>query len=924
MSPLRGQRQHSRYFAPAGSLASSPPNATYQEGARHNYSSPRGRRASGFGSASPNHGPFPYESEPRSYGVPNIEVLGFPHHGNPAGSSFYYCGWDSLATGAFYSSTHTENVLLVGSEGTLDTYLTTENKLTHYGRLENLPGAVLDARTLPDLDEKSAVSMHEDLPLVILTLHGPIIRWNEPYDRTRLIEAEERVMTYQTSVEIYSLRTAKHICTLFRTKPVDLDEPFGSKRFVPPPPQGDLRIEVRSRFLVVTSGISGEVFIFKHGKEPRFQCLAKLWTSIQIPRSYSVSSEPDFPIRCSPKPILSLSLRWLALVPPTSASSINGEIPLVSEDLPRPPGFNSFACPERPVEDCVIDAPDVETLLNRASKYVIKNSRVLGEKSREAWNNYWGPSQQFSSPATQMDIGLPPTDYFPPTHGIGNTHSAPNRDPTLVGVYDLERLAEHAEGVPHQQTLKPLATFPAPLGCSFLSFSPDGRYLMTVSDKGEYQFIWHCFDIANTEASLATRHNHEGVLREVTRFSRNSEANIVDVSWKYPYGEVVAILTAKGTIHVHALPPEATAWPLKSRAHGTRGVAEDDADLDRPLSSDWASSAVSGAKMALGSLSSAARRTRSSSSPGRQPTSLYSSIGSTLGSVASSGSRFVTKGVTSGYGFASDQLAYLRHASDNKIHLPPSHLVSPSPQRIRYPNGAHSGSLIAVIEDGHFTLYTYHIATIASSRKGIPRHRLPIIDTTRAPLRTPLPTIPDALYPPVFATLLDTDPAGAPFPAPEFDDLQLDGANESSPDRRGSAHPIALAKPKARLDQLAAVTKGALISSPRGRRDRDRGQEWRAAAEMSSAAKTRPLYRQPGVRFFVFEEGWEGGGNDRAVREGEDDDFGLEGMDGGGERWVFGGALGRKRRVKVEKVTEVGSGREDREEEGDEGWEEVK
>ncbi|KAL9086621.1 MAG: hypothetical protein Q9165_007064 [Trypethelium subeluteriae] len=893
----------------------------------HTKRGPRGRRASGFTSSSPNHGLFPYESEVRSYGVPNVEVLGFPHHGNPAGSSIYYCGWDSLTTGAFYPSTHTENVLLIGSEGTLDTYLTTESKLTHYGRLENLPGAVIDARILANPDEQSTARTHEDSPFVVLTLHGPIIHWDEPYEQTRLIETEERIMTYQTSVEVYSLQTAKHVCTLYRTKPFNLDEPFGSKRFVPPPPQGDLRIEVRSRFLVVASGISGEVFIFKYGKESQFQCLAKLWTSTQIPPSYSVSSEPDFPIRYYSKPILSLSLRWLALVPPTSTSSINGEVPLVSEDQAKPPGFNSFTCPERPVEDCVIDAPDVETLLNRASKYVIKNSRVLGERSREAWNSYWGPSQQFSSTATQMDIGLPSTEYFPPTHGIGNTHSAPNRDPTLVGVYDLERLAEHAEGVSHHQTLKPLATFPAPLGCSFLSFSPDGRYLMTVSDKGEYQFIWHCFDIVNAEASWTTRYNHEGVLREVARFSRNSEANIVDVSWKCPYGEVLAILTAKGTIHVHALPPEATAWPLKPRARGTKDVPEDDADLDRPLSSDWASSAVSGAKMAFGSISSAARRTRSSSSPSRHPTSLYSSIGSTLGSVASSGSRFVTKGVTSGYGFASDQLAYLRHASDNKIHLPPSHLVSPSAQRIRYLNGARSDSLIAVIEDGHFTLYPYHIATLASSRKGIPPHRLPIIDTARVPIRTPIPTISDALYPPVFGALLDSELGGGavPFPAPDFDNLQLDGANESSPDGRRSANPTALAKPKARLDRLAAVTKGALVvGSPRGRRDRDRGQEWRAAAEMSSSAKTRPLYRQPGVRFFVFEESWEGEGDGTAGGKGEHDEFGLEGMDGGGERWVFGGALGRRRRVKVGKVTEVGSDREDREEEGEEGWEEVK
>ncbi|KAI9663904.1 MAG: hypothetical protein M1821_007394 [Bathelium mastoideum] len=910
MSSLRGQQQqHYRRFDPGGSPASSPPNPASRDRAWHHSVSPRSRRLSSLGSSPPNQYLL-YENEARPFAVPNVEP---PKREAPAGSFSYFCGWGSLPTKDHSPSAQTENFLLVGSEGCLDTYLASDTKLIHHGRLENLPGAVIDARIIPPLAYPSG---NQPEPLVVLTIHGPSLD-PKTHESTIHVEAEGTVTSYRTSVEIYSLQTGEHVCTLFRTRPVDLEEAFGSKRFAPPPPQGDLRIEVRGRFVVVASGISGEVFVFAPEHEfsgtPHYQCLAKLWTSIQTIRSASVLDEPGSLVQYSSRPILSLSSRWLALVPPSSASSINGEVPLGSEEQAKPPGFKAFAPPEKPVESCVVDAPDADTLLDRASKYIVQNSKALSERSREAWNNYWAPSQPrpyFSSPVYHPDTGLPPADYFPPTHGIGNTHSAPTRDPTLVSIYDLDRLVKHPGAESHHQPTKPLATFPAPLGCSFVSFSPDGRYLMTVSDKGEYQFIWHCFTLANTQASWTPRPDFDGVVREVARFSRNTEADIVDVAWKYPLGEVLAVLTAKGTIHVHVLPPEATAWPLGRRSYGSKpGSDSGDLKPERPLSNDWASTALSSAKYAFGSFSSATRRRSvSDNTTGGQTTSLYSSLGSTLGSVASSGSRFVAKGVTSGYGFASDQLAYLRHGGDNKIYLLPSQALHPSPRRIRFLNSGSSttcSDLISVIEEGTCTTYPCSIERVASSRKTTPPQRFVAVDTER-PLRIAIPPISDHLYPPVFDALLARRTSADPATSPQ-----------SALSAQDASHQAPLAVPRATLSDRS-TTAGA------ARRRSGRADEWRAAAEMSSIATKTPLYRQPGIRFFVFEG--QAGADDVSVATGAEDgedEFGLAGMEDGGERWMFGAGLGRRRRVRMGKVAvdrEEGEGTREEEDE----WEQVK
>ena len=911
MSSFRGQQHHYRHFDPGGSPTSSPPSTTSRDRAWRNRSSPRSRRLSGLAS-SPSNQPVLYEPDAWPVIASNLDTASFLH-GNPAGSFSYFCGWDSISRRDQFHNVHTDNVLLIGSEGCLDTYIITDTKLTDYGRLENLPGAVIDARILPQLDGRSSSKTQNVDPYVVLVIHGPKFAPNATNDPARYT-VEDRITNYQTSVELYALQNGEHISTLFRTKPVDLDEPFGAKRFMPPPPQGDLRIEVQGQFVLVASGMSGEIWLFGHERDcydqsdMPYRCLVKLWTSIQA-ACPSTSSESISPTKQSGRPILSLSHRWLALVPPSSASTIDGEIPSALEEHMKPPGFNSYVPPEKPVENCVIDAPDVDTLLDRASKYIVQNSKALGEKSREAWNNYWSSPQQrptFSNPMHHLDTTIPETDKFPPTHGFGNAHTVSNREPTLVAIYDMEKLIEHVSAEACRHTMKPLATFAAPLGCSFLSFSPDGRYLMTVSDKGEYQFVWHCFALANTQASWALRPDYDGVLKEVARFSRNTEANIVDVVWKSPLGEVVAILTGKGTIHVHVLPAHATDWPFGARTYALRKGSDSDSNSHRPGSSDWASTALTNAKFAFGSLSSAARRSSSSEgSPVNRPSNFYTSIGSTIGSVASSGGRFVAKGVSSGYGLASDTLTHVRHMGENKIYLATSSLVHPSPRRIRFVDGVHGSNLINVIEEGRSVAYPYRIEDMLSSRKTASSPRIVAIDTD-SPLRISIASIPELPYPPVFSALLDNLFAVEANVA----DFKLDGPLDEP-----LAEPPHLSLPISKAT-LGTTTKPGTV------RRASSVEEWRAAAEISSIARKTPFHRQPGVRFFVFEEGRSAGSDYEALPEEED--YGLEATDDGGERWVFGGELGGQRRVKVGRMAAAAVGGREEKRDEEEGWEQVK
>ncbi|KAI9706150.1 MAG: hypothetical protein M1820_004911 [Bogoriella megaspora] len=902
------------FSQPAGSSLPSSRSAGYPQGPWTNRYSRDGRVLTGLGLSPPERPPLPHEPQAHFTNIPDINFAGIPHRSIPAGSHQYFCGWDSLVIGTWEPNTHPENVLLVGSEGCLDTYQAREGDLRHIGRLQNLPGAVIGAQILPKLGFQGSESLSVPFwPLVAIIIHGPVIDPEQPASQptsspqpasspkpaepSKPTKARDRISSFQTSVELYSLRTGQPLGTLFRTKPVKLNTTIDNINFVTPPPQGDLRVDVREQLITVASGISGEVYVFdmqfdatqeaQAGDCPRFRCLAKLWTSPQNRKASSTPGEMGAPLPTTSKALLSLTLRWLALVPPTSASTIDGEVPCLEHQKYKPPGVKNYNAPAPPDWNSTAEGPEVDTALDKLSKSVAKtaisNAKWVGEKGTETFNSWIGkspPHSSLTSPESAGETGHAPTGYFPPTHGLTGDETAPNREPKVVSIYDLRQLQQDADEMT-PRNFKPLTTFIPPLGCNFVSLSPDGKRLMTVSEKGDYQFIWSCL---NMDHLWSPRADQDGRVREITRFVRTTEACIIDVRWKAPQGDIVAILTANGTIHVHRLPSDALRGIFPSRPWSPADAPEE----DRPKSGGWAISAASGARNAFNTISSAAsaaRRRSSSAHSGEQNSSkpIYSTIGSAFSSAASSGGRAVSRGFSNGYGYASDGLATLRHAHTNKIKVPVGLATPLAPRRIRFLDGA-SASSISVIADGRVFICPYKLVTL-SHKMQAPMVHVKILGAEA--YEVAIARIADIRVAPVVQAWLD-------------EDMLID-------------KELTLAEPTARFDIPLPKFKD-------GSREAFRN-DWRAEVEMGNAPRKTPVWRQPGVKMFVYEET---GSNEGDVVD--DGDFGLEDEDAGTERWAFGGSLGERRRVRVKRLAgEDDEAVQPREVKGgvDADWEEV-
>ncbi|TKA50776.1 hypothetical protein B0A55_11947, partial [Friedmanniomyces simplex] len=133
------------------------------------------------------------------------------------------------------------------------------DKMEVAGRLEGLRGAVIDAKVLPHTsiyDSASAVR-----PLVAVIIHGPLSNEREASEgggRDQQAKATE----YQTTVEVYSLQKQQHIATLYKSTTVKMEQPVLGHLSLPPKPRGDLSLDAAGRFVVLSSGKSGEVFVF--------------------------------------------------------------------------------------------------------------------------------------------------------------------------------------------------------------------------------------------------------------------------------------------------------------------------------------------------------------------------------------------------------------------------------------------------------------------------------------------------------------------------------------------------------------------------------------------------------------------------------------------------------------------------------------
>lgn len=711
--------------------------------------------------------PLPHQPQAHFYGLPDLD-LGLNNaasHGISPGEGGYFCGFDTLDMAADEAARSAENILLVGQQGGLDVFRVEKGKLDIIGRLEGLRGAVLGAKILPWTARRDALASSR--PLIALILHGPVMKDNqssnsssnpssviddsasESPSRPASNHGEDtaQIGGYQTSVEIYSLREKQRLAVLYRSPLSPLTGPVDSPMFQPPPPVGEFVIDAKGKYVVVASGASGEVFVFApytKGYEDypeRYRCIGKLWTSVQMrdrPLHSSASSgadgsQEDIPLEKYGVPIFSLSDRWLAVTPPASSPfyAIEG-VALTSPYYERPPGISHHTVPPQPSANCTVDAPEADSLINRLTRegtqVAIKGARWATEKGMQAFKSYMNKTPQPNG-QNNASYGQDAQQYFPPTHGHSQTQ--PRQETTVISVYDLQKLLE-AEETRNKNALHAIATIPAALGCSFLSFSPSGLMLMTVSKKGDLQDVWDLKRMNSRRTRKTTRDQVTGPhVRQVARFARMTVTSVIDVVWSTPRVDKLAVITDKGTVHMFPMPASAFQWPPPRRIRQAKPVSTNKEET----TSTGRGGAVNSAMQALNGTAKPwldAVRARNTSGGSRFS---LSSLGVTPAAGAKSG-----KAVAAGVGKSINNI---RHAGDNKLALP----VSPSgvkPYSVRWLSGKGRGT-IGLVSGGVLQLWRVQMrpgtgkgksssATSISKKKVAEFGLAPIRDTAFPPV----------------------------------------------------------------------------------------------------------------------------------------------------------------------------------------------
>ncbi|KAK7754232.1 hypothetical protein SLS62_003809 [Diatrype stigma] len=669
------------------SQASSPPGA--RRSSMHSpFAAPRGI----------SHPPLPHQPQAHFYGAPDLDFDLNSKGGLKAGERGFYLGFDRLPSINGVHSPGSDNVVLAGYEGGLDIYSVGKRGVDPIASLKGLRGGVYHAKILPwnGTPDRSSV-----FPLIAVVIHGPVLPTSVPdtsaepqYDestsprldgiRTPQSETNQRpagnakpapmIEAYQTSVEVYSLKTNSLVDVLLEAPIIPIKTSLSSAVFRSPPPTGAFQIRADTGSVVIASGTTGECWIYRqvaYEQEPgyQFRCAGKVWTSLQQAQKGDATPEEErgrspVPSRRTPQmPILSVNGRWLAYCPPAPSSQIalNAVIPVPVEG--KGPGLASVTSPVLPNESSDVDQLLSDGMVNRimreTTQEFIQGARWVGKQGMQLWNNYWKPGQQPQSrpPA----VGSPPWSagftgrsdaaQFPPTYGISG--QAVIKDPGLVSILDMQALANST--VIHHVT-----TFKAPLGCSFLSFAPTGLSLFTASSKGDVQTVWDLMRIQYTKPSplqnSQPNNGHAARVRQIAQFSRMTVARIVDVAWARPNGERVAMVTERGTVHLLDIPASAYTWPPPRR----RPAAESTG------SQEGTTSAVSMASNALSSAYGAARplidRHRRSSS--------NTQANATIMNHASYGGKVIAAGISQSLGNAGTAINHLRHTGESRVSLP--------------------------------------------------------------------------------------------------------------------------------------------------------------------------------------------------------------------------------------------------------------
>lgn len=665
-----------------------------------------------------------------------------------AGSRGYHCGFDTWQTPKGNSATGTSSVVVVGFEGGLEVHKVNRQKTEVLGRLEGLQGGVVDAKILPWTDRDDPLEHLR--PLVACVIHGPVLE-REPEQPS----SPPSIKEYQTFVEVYSMRTWQRVSRLFQTRPEKTHQSVATKNFMPPSPIGSLSIAAEGRFILVSSGVSGEMYVFavrskqSASEHQPFCCLAKYWSSLQTrvsspeDRNIVMNNDPATARSKSAKrAVYALSDRWLAVKPPLISSSqttLKGSTGSVAHV--DSVSIASHASPAPPLPNCEVDAPFNESLISRVAKTTTREIYKGAQQGFQALKTYINrPANPNGDPAYYGSPQSPHNEQnaFPPTHAQSNEPQASPIEPALVSIIDLERLLERSErdGKGSQASSHTLHLND---GCSFLSFSPSGLSLLATNHVGDESRVWDLTRINDGRAAVADP-SAVGTVRLTSRFHRLSPSVVTDVFWT-ARGDRIAIITDKGTVHLYGLQsleikPTTVMLPSNLPSPGSSPREE----VQAP-----AGGFMSNMRAGWQSIHGLATRPRNGSN------SIVSTLGNASMAARYAGGRVVRQGLSKGLGMAAEGAHHIRHAEDNKIRLHPAQ-HSVSPKCVQWQHGKDR-DMIATLCNGVLTLlavknvsHTQHGKTVIS----------PAVEKT--PLWTqPLPTMSSDVLPPSVLGLLEPD-----------------------------------------------------------------------------------------------------------------------------------------------------------------------
>ncbi|KAK4547018.1 hypothetical protein LTR36_001239 [Oleoguttula mirabilis] len=680
--------------------------------------------------------PPPHMPQPHYFGLPDMGFNLAPkqEQGKPAGADGYCCVFDSFAdAGDAASARKARDALLVGSECGLDAYRVLPDKLEVVGRLEGLRGAVIAAKVLPHTELHDSVQAQR--PLVALIMHGPIN--DDRRDSGNEDDSPQPPSNlYQTTVEVYSLQTQQQIATLYRSTTVPREQPVVGHLSLPPSPVGELHLDAAGSFITVSSGKSGEVFVFSGvpragSGETMFRCIGKFWTALQQ------RSEPSRPTSSSETgnaasniekqrraPSLSLSSRWLALVPPytTASISIQGS-PVLSADSPQAYGLATHVAPPQPPITCEVAGIDAEGTLSwlsrKAAQGLVKASQRGYEMGIQGWKELTHPTLP-SAQTSHQRTASHDASLFPPTNATADDPKRLAKEPALVSIIDLQRLLA-AEEQKLKQAPPPLATFALVEGCNHLSFSPDGLRLMTSNRKGETSTVWDLAHVAHGCAKL-TGHDEDVEVERgphimpIHRITRSSPSVITDSVWSRD-GDWLGLLTTHGTVHLHEIPLTAPSKKRKRRATITGTAQPDKADATVSVSQPGMSPPSSNGFLGGWARSwsqSVSTQVNAIKTQNMLPTT-FAGFRETAAAASFAGRKAVAKGLGQGYSAAKSGASDMWHAEDNKVRLKAMQEAGATAGCLRWVQRQGNGSCLAVVCGGSVYLHPVQRVT---RRKG--------------------------------------------------------------------------------------------------------------------------------------------------------------------------------------------------------------